>query len=506
MTAIPNEIDAGEWQRRKAFVGFGQADVNALREMRTIVEQNADAIVDVFYDNIQKHPELMHIINSAGSSVERLKVTQRQYLLELFGGDYGEEYLQHRLRIGQVHHRIGLDPRWYLGSYSVYTVALVPLTRRRYPWDRARRRQAVAAITKLLSLDAQLAVDTYIHSLFGDLEQVSMSKADVDKRVAGYRRFIAEVSTGNLTRRIEMPGDDELGSLGDQLNDMVAKLATMAGQVSGTSVTLMTAVEQLQQSVSSQSAGAAQQASAVSETATTLEEIRVTSNQTRDKARALGQAADRTREEGERGLHAVQTTVSAMQDIRGRVESIARNILALSEQTQQIGDITRLVSNMAQQLKILALNASIEASKVGEMGKGFAVVASEVRELAEQSQDATTQIQSILQDIQRATDKSVMATEEGIKGVDEGTRLVDQAGATMKDLTQIIRETALASQQIVAAVGQEASGIDQIASAMKDINGATKQFLAATQQTKQTALSLGDIAMELRSSAAVYKL
>ena len=195
-----------------------------------------------------------------------------------------------------------------------------------------------------------------------------------------------------------------------------------------------------------------------------------------------------------------------MQDIRNKVESIARNILALSEQTQQIGDITGLVSNLAQQLKILALNASIEASKVGEAGKGFAVVASEVRDLADQSQEATTQIRTILHDIQRATDRSVMATEEGIKGVDDGMRLVDEAGEAMRDLTQVIRETALAGQQIVAAVGQEFSGIDQIAAAMKDINGATKQFLAATQQTKQTALNLGEIAAALRASAAAYKV
>lgn len=499
-------IDLEEWQRRRHFVGFTDEDAALLREMAEVVHRHADAVVACFYDNIERFPDLIKLISAVGSSTERLKVTQRQYLLELFSGEYGAAYLERRLRIGVVHHRIGLDPRWYLGSYSVYTQALLPLVRRRFPWNRGKQERAAQAVIKLLSLDAQLAIDTYIQSLTASLREVSLSKDDVDRRVAGYRRFIAQVATGDLTRRIEMAGDDELGSLGDQLNDMVHKLSSMARSVNEASSSMMTAVAELQQSVGSQSAGAAQQASAVSETATTLEEIRVTSNQTRDKARGLGQVAERTREEGERGLQTVQGTIAAMQDIRAKVESIARNILALSEQTQQIGDITGLVSNLAQQLKILALNASIEASKVGEAGKGFAVVASEVRELAEQSQEATGQIRTILHDIQRATDRSVMATEEGIKGVDEGMRLVDQAGAAMRDLTQVIRETALASQQIVAAVGQEASGIDQIAAAMKDINGTTKQFLAATQQTRQTAESLGGIASELRASASAYKV
>lgn len=499
-------IDMEAWRQRQRCVGFGSEDAVLLREMSEIIGRHVDAVVDRFYENIERFPELMALIRDSGSTIERLKITQRHYVLSLFGGDYGASYLEQRLRVGVVHYRIGLDPHWYLGSYSIYNQMLLPLVRKRYPWNRGRQERAAQAIGKLLSLDSQLALDTYVHSLAQSVREASMSRSDVDRRVVGYRRFIANVATGDLTHRIEVTGDDELASLGDQLNDMVHKLATMARAVNEASSSTMVATEELQQSVSAQSAGAAQQASAVSETATTLEEIRVTSNQTRDKARSLGQAAERTREEGERGVQTVQGSVVAMQDIRNKVESIARNILALSEQTQQIGDITGLVSNLAQQLKILALNASIEASKVGEAGKGFAVVASEVRDLAEQSQEATTQIRTILHDIQRATDRSVMATEEGIKGVDDGMRLVDEAGTAMRDLTQVIRETALAGQQIMAAVGQEFSGIDQIAAAMKDINGATKQFLAATQQTRQTALNLGEIAAALRASAAAYKV
>src|SRR5262249_780903 len=159
---------------------------------------------------------------------------------------------------------------------------------------------------------------------------------------------------------------------------------------------------------------------AINETTTTLEEIRSISRQTQEKAETLGETAERTRNEGERGAQIVETTIHGMELVRTQVNDIAEKILALSEQTHQIGETTDTLNRLAEQLKMLSLNASIEAAKAGEAGKGFAVVAAEVKELAEQSSQATVQVNAILQDIRRATDKAVMATEEGSKGVDRG--------------------------------------------------------------------------------------
>ncbi|MDD3518395.1 MAG: protoglobin domain-containing protein [Chromatiales bacterium] len=499
-------VDAAEWERRKLFIGFTDEDARILAGLSPLMARHADGIVDRFYDAVQAMPNLTRLILEAGSTVERLKASQKRYLLELFAGDYGESYFHHRLGVGVMHYRIGLGPQWYLGGFSVYTQAILPVLRQHFRFRPAQFERALVALNRLLSLDSQLGMDAYIQTVLQGLEQISLSKSEVDRRVADYHAFVAQVSTGDLSRRIEIEGDDELWGLGRQLNEMTGRLADMTGEVGEASASVMTAVEQLQQTVNEQSAGASEQASAVSETASTLEEIRVTSGQTRDKALALGQLAERTRGEGDRGQAAVEQTVAAMRDIRNKVEAIATHILSLSEQTQQIGDITGLVSNLAQQLKILALNAAIEAGKVGDAGKGFAVVAGEVRELAEQSQEATVQIQAILQEIQRATDRSVMATEEGAKGVDAGIRLVDQAGQVMRDLAATIDQTTVAGQQIVAAVRQEAAGIDQISAAMKDINGATRQLLTSTQQTRQTTQSLAEIARRLRDRVAVYKL
>lgn len=326
------------------------------------------------------------------------------------------------------------------------------------------------------------------------------------EKVASYRACVEKIAQGDLTQAVETEGNDDLSQLGGNLNNMTQGLARMASEIKEASNTMNATLVELQGAINSQSSGASEQAAAVNQTTSTLEEIKATSDQTLEKAKMLGEMAERTRREGEQGSGAVQEAIAGMEAVRVRVESIAQTILALSEQTQQIGEITGVVTNLAQQSKMLALNASIEAAKAGEAGKGFAVVAAEVKELAEQSQQSTAQVQKILQDIRHATDRAVMATEEGSKGVDNGVMLVQRSGDLMGQLNEVIRETSLASQQIVAAVRQEAVGIEQVAIAMGEINKVTSQFVTGTQQSKQVSSDLGVVAARLRDSVGVYRI
>ena len=327
-----------------------------------------------------------------------------------------------------------------------------------------------------------------------------------DKGVAILRQHIGLVAAGDLTHRVELAGDDDLAQLGRELNAMTENLASIAFEMTEAVNVINTTLEQLQAAINTQSAGASEQAASVNQTTTSLEEIKTMSGQTLDKVRILGETAERSRRESEQGTEAVDQSIAGMNSIRERVEGIARTILALSEQTQQIGEITAVVTNLAQQSKMLALNASIEAAKAGDAGKGFAVVAAEVRELAEQSQQSTAQVQKILQDIRHATDRAVMATEEGSKGVDIGVLSVQRSGEVMRQLGEVIRETALASQQISAAVRQESIGIDQVTLAMNEISKVTAQFVASSQQSKAATGDLRKVAEHLRDSVSAYKL
>jgi methyl-accepting chemotaxis protein len=126
--------------------------------------------------------------------------------------------------------------------------------------------------------------------------------------------------------------------------------------------------------------------------------------------------------------------------------------LSLSERTQQIGEIINTVNAIADQSKLLVLNASIEAARAGEEGRGFAVVAAEVRQLAEQSRRATARVGEILNEIQQATNTAVMVTEEGSKGAEHGMELVNRAGGAILKLAATLEGATQAAVQIARTV------------------------------------------------------
>lgn len=269
---------------------------------------------------------------------------------------------------------------------------------------------------------------------------------------------------------------------------------------------LSSAAAEILAAVTQQAAGANEQSAAISQTTTTVDEVKTISEQAIARSQEVADASQRTVEISRSGQQAVQDIIAGMAQIKERVEGIAENILALSEQTQQIGEIIATVNEIAAQSNILALNASVEAARAGEHGKGFAVVAAEVRNLAEQSKQATAQVRAILSDIQNGINATVMATEEGTKVVDQGVRLVAQTRTVIAQLAEVIKESAQAAMQMVAGGRQQAAGVEQIALAMQNINQATLQGLASTRQVEKAAQDLNALAHKLTEIVEQYKL
>jgi methyl-accepting chemotaxis protein len=192
--------------------------------------------------------------------------------------------------------------------------------------------------------------------------------------------------------------------------------------------------------------------------------------------------------------------------IKERVDSIAHTILALSEQTAAISEITATVTDLADQSNLLALNAAIEAARAGEQGKGFAVVAQHVRDLAERSKGATAQVREILNEIQRATSAAVMVTEEGTKGVTQGAGLAGQAGQVIAQIARDVESGAQANVQVAAAAQQQTAGMDQIGQAMSAIQQATTESLSSTRQAERAAKDLTSLAQSLQQVVAAYRV
>jgi methyl-accepting chemotaxis protein len=251
-----------------------------------------------------------------------------------------------------------------------------------------------------------------------------------------------------------------------------------------------------------QAAGMREHSSAVTETVSTVDEVLQTSEQAARRALAVSESSQRAVDVSQSGRKAVDDSVAAMGAVKEQTGSIAESILTLAEQAQAIGEIITSVSDIAEQINLLSLNAAIEASRAGEHGRGFSVVATEIKTLADQSKKATAQVRQILGEIQSATNAAVMVTEQGSKSVNEAIKTVNEAGGTIRRLADIIAEAATAAAQIAASSGQQATGMRQIQQAMQNINQVSVQNLAATTQSEQAAKHLHVLGASLRQLVA----
>jgi methyl-accepting chemotaxis protein len=326
--------------------------------------------------------------------------------------------------------------------------------------------------------------------------RAQLSVLEIEKRVAVEQEQNVQLQGANqeIEKRaaVERQQREYLQRLIDQIRDVANSLNSAAAEI-------LAATTQ-------QASSATEQDVTVTQTTATLEEVRATVKQAAERAQAVADAARQSVDVSRTGQDAVIDSIEGMKLIRQRVESIAQTILTLAERTKQIGEIIATVNEIADQSKLLALNASIEAARAGEEGKGFAVVAMEVRQLAEQSRDATARVRDILSEIQQATNTAVMVTEDGSKGADSGLLLVERAGEAIRNLATNIEEAAQAALQIAAITHQQINGIDQLVTAMSAIKQATTQTAASTRQAERSAQDLNEMARQMEQVIARYQL
>jgi methyl-accepting chemotaxis protein len=192
--------------------------------------------------------------------------------------------------------------------------------------------------------------------------------------------------------------------------------------------------------------------------------------------------------------------------IKDQMESISETVVSLSEHSQQIGAIIATVQDIADQSKLLAVNASIEAARAGEYGKGFTVVAQEIKSLADQSKQATERIRTILGDTQKRVGAVVMAAEQGGKAVESGVAESVQSGEVIGRLSGTVASSAQTASLIQASIEQQTIGVEQISTAMINIEEAMRQIKDSTGELEGAAQRLGDLGGELKDSVRHYKL
>ena len=278
---------------------------------------------------------------------------------------------------------------------------------------------------------------------------------------------------------------------------IITKTAKMMNQAAGD---IASSASEIAASVEQQERTSSQQAASVSETTTTMDELGASSRQSSEQAEAAAAGAQQALKLAEGGARAVERSLDGMTTLREKVEAIADQILRLSEQTSQIGGISGLVSDLANQTNMLALNAAVEAVRAGEHGKGFAVVSGEIRKLADQSKKSAEKINALVADIQTAINSTVMVTDEGTKTVEEGVKTAEETSDAFAGVADAVNNVVLNSQQISLNVKQQAVAIQQVVSAMNSLNTGAQETANGISQIKIGTHQLNESALLLKTA------
>ena len=327
---------------------------------------------------------------------------------------------------------------------------------------------------------------------------------------------------------------DEFGIMAIAFDKLTHNMRTVIKHIAQSSDTVASSSEELTasahqsaeastsvaQSIQQVAAGSGKQVEAVNETSAVVEEISATLQEVAATAAEMSGLAEKTTRATQEGQGSVDRAVSQMASVGQEAKEAQKAAEELKAGSQQIGEIVELISNIAGQTNLLALNAAIEAARAGEAGRGFAVVADEVRKLAEQSEEAARRITALIGKNNTSIAHVVETIDSAIKAVGQGVEVVNVAGGNFRDIGSQVKQVAQQVTDISKAIHEAAVGSQRIVSSIRDVetlsrdaaaesqsvSAATEEQSASMEQIASSSQALARLAEELQASVAKFRI
>ncbi len=437
------KLDDNQIRNRLQFAGIGPDDVKALRAVWREIEGPLPGILNGFYVHVRREPGLDRLI---GEHEHQLKAAQIGHWRSLFLNGFDRTYFDNALRIGRTHHRIGLEPKWYVAGYNYMFSEIVDYLIRRHRFSPAGQSRAIRATAKAIFMDLDVALSTY---------QEASEQALID------RSHATEAAIAQFQREFDAAVDGFRDSAGD--------LKLTSNNLDGAVETAKTSADSVASAAVTTSSDSTSVASASEELTKSIQEI----------------------------SHQVSGASQSIREIVGLSEASGNEVGQLSGAVSRIGEILGLIHGIASQTNLLALNATIEAARAGEAGKGFAVVASEVKQLATETARATMEISRHIQEIQSSTERAVASNRAILSAVHQVEQMTTSVAAAVEEQSTATNEIAQRVQHVSQSAGV-------VAGSVEGLNDAVTRTHDASDRVGDAARRLDNQSGELARSVQAF--
>ncbi|MFH7811791.1 MULTISPECIES: protoglobin domain-containing protein [Acetobacter] len=480
-THVSDGQNLSDLECRRQFMGLTEADCEAIRSIKTIIDSELPQALDGFYTQVRRTPETSMFFQSE-THIEQAKAAQQEHWKNISSASFGLEYAQNVKQIGSIHAKIGLEPRWYIGGYALVLDHLIhAIVASALPggglFDKKnmvskKLSHKISSLCKAVLFEMDLTISVY-------LAEAEKSRATLrDEAISKEQVFVAEsfgsvlqeIAEQNLARDMKSNVPEPYLPLRDNLNAALHALRTTLKVASDTAYNIDVVTQEISAASGELALRTERQSASVEKTAAAIEQITATVSST----------ASRVSEAN----NFVANCLESIQHFGGMIDRANESMAEIERSTEAINKITDIMDAVAIQTNILALNTAVEAARAAGAGNGFKVLAQQIRELANRARVAS-------RDVRGLTGASQVQVSQGVS-------IMKEAREDMKFIISGIFEIRSRLKAIEDAAREQAAALQSVNGAVATIDEGTRQNAAMAERTSTASEGMVQETSQLR--------